>query len=166
MAEPEGTTPTWGYHRDGRSQLFNLKPGERLPEGWADAPAPGMHPQEARNREEAQAHRAAEGKPGASAQDEELQQLRRQTAADREALEAAERTFQDMRTRIASLEEDLASAQRVGAAVADQLRTSDEARAKAEADLRAARDELGQLRGAAGGAAGEGAQAGGKRSAR
>ena len=32
--------PTWGYHTDGRSQIFQLEEGENLPEGWSDAPVP------------------------------------------------------------------------------------------------------------------------------
>jgi len=31
--------PTWGYHADGSSKIFQLKPGEALPTGWADSPA-------------------------------------------------------------------------------------------------------------------------------
>jgi hypothetical protein len=34
----EGKLPTFGYHADGRSQVFHLAPGETLPKGWADAP--------------------------------------------------------------------------------------------------------------------------------
>ncbi|MEM7313534.1 MAG: hypothetical protein AAF497_10325 [Planctomycetota bacterium] len=30
--------PTWGYHADGRSQIFQLEEGEDLPNGWSDAP--------------------------------------------------------------------------------------------------------------------------------
>lgn len=34
----EGKLPTFGYHADGRSQVFYLGVGERLPEGWHDSP--------------------------------------------------------------------------------------------------------------------------------
>jgi hypothetical protein len=33
----EETIPTWGY-RSGEAKLFELKPGEALPDGWSDAP--------------------------------------------------------------------------------------------------------------------------------
>lgn len=41
MAETEKveTLPRWGYHKDGRSEIFNLKPGEKLPNGFTDSPA-------------------------------------------------------------------------------------------------------------------------------
>ena len=35
---PAEVIPTWGY-KGGESKLFNLKPGEDLPSGWADSPA-------------------------------------------------------------------------------------------------------------------------------
>ncbi|WHQ72528.1 hypothetical protein [Methylorubrum extorquens] len=31
--------PTWGYKPDGAAQIFDLAPGERLPDGWHDSPA-------------------------------------------------------------------------------------------------------------------------------
>lgn len=31
-------TPTWGYHPVEPAKIFHLKPGEKLPEGWHDAP--------------------------------------------------------------------------------------------------------------------------------
>lgn len=31
--------PTWGYHSSGDAKIFNLKPGEDLPSGWAHTPA-------------------------------------------------------------------------------------------------------------------------------
>ena len=34
----EGKLPTFGYHADGRAQVFHLMPGETLPKGWADSP--------------------------------------------------------------------------------------------------------------------------------
>lgn len=33
------TIPTWGYHPTEEPRIFDLKPGEKLPEGWADTPA-------------------------------------------------------------------------------------------------------------------------------
>lgn len=33
------TLPTWGYKPDGSAQIFNLAPGEALPEGWQASPA-------------------------------------------------------------------------------------------------------------------------------
>jgi len=36
--------PTWGYKSDGSAQIFDLKEGEKLPEGWADQPEPWNHP--------------------------------------------------------------------------------------------------------------------------
>lgn len=35
----EGKVPTFGYHSDGRSQVFYLEPGEALPAGWHDSPS-------------------------------------------------------------------------------------------------------------------------------
>lgn len=29
---------TWGYHSDGRAQIFNLEGDDDLPKGWSDAP--------------------------------------------------------------------------------------------------------------------------------
>lgn len=37
-------TPTWGYHPVEPSRIFHLKPGEKLPEGWHDAPVPQEEP--------------------------------------------------------------------------------------------------------------------------
>ena len=31
-------TPTWGYAENGDARIFELEPGERLPDGWLDAP--------------------------------------------------------------------------------------------------------------------------------
>ncbi|MDV2984161.1 UNVERIFIED_CONTAM: hypothetical protein Q9R58_07590 [Methylobacteriaceae bacterium AG10] len=33
------TNPTWGYRPDGAAQIFDLAPGEGLPDGWHDSPA-------------------------------------------------------------------------------------------------------------------------------
>lgn len=33
------TNPTWGYKPDGAAQIFDLAPGEGLPDGWHDSPA-------------------------------------------------------------------------------------------------------------------------------
>lgn len=30
--------PTWGY-KGGEARVFNLKPGEKLPDGWSDTPS-------------------------------------------------------------------------------------------------------------------------------
>jgi hypothetical protein len=32
------TTPTWGYRPDGSAEIFDLGPGETLPEGWHPSP--------------------------------------------------------------------------------------------------------------------------------
>lgn len=37
-AQPDEGIPTFGYHADGRSQIFHLRPGEKLPDGWHDTP--------------------------------------------------------------------------------------------------------------------------------
>jgi hypothetical protein len=44
----DDTTQVWGYSKDG-AQLFDLKPGEKLPEGTFDSPAsvPGSEAQKA-----------------------------------------------------------------------------------------------------------------------
>ncbi|MEN3229187.1 hypothetical protein PUR21_16340 [Methylorubrum rhodesianum] len=33
------SNPTWGYQPDGSAQIFDLAPGEGLPEGWHGSPA-------------------------------------------------------------------------------------------------------------------------------
>lgn len=33
------TNPTWGYKPDGSAQIFDLAPGEGLPDGWQGSPA-------------------------------------------------------------------------------------------------------------------------------
>lgn len=33
------TVPTWGYKPDGSAEIFNLAPGEALPDGWQSSPA-------------------------------------------------------------------------------------------------------------------------------
>ena len=38
MAEAKKTVPTWGYHKTEDPQIFDLKEGEKLPEGWHDTP--------------------------------------------------------------------------------------------------------------------------------
>lgn len=46
MAEekrPE-TRAVTGYDRAGNAKIFDLRPGQKLPEGWVDAPPPGTHP--------------------------------------------------------------------------------------------------------------------------
>jgi hypothetical protein len=37
-AQPNEGIPTFGYHPDGRAEIFHLKPGEKLPDGWFDSP--------------------------------------------------------------------------------------------------------------------------------
>lgn len=40
MISSEGNTiPTWGYASSGDARIFDLEPGEALPDGWADTPA-------------------------------------------------------------------------------------------------------------------------------
>lgn len=40
MISSEGNTiPTWGYASGGDAKIFDLEPGEALPDGWADTPA-------------------------------------------------------------------------------------------------------------------------------
>lgn len=36
--------PTWGYHRTEAAKVFDLAPGEALPNGWYDSPARIPHP--------------------------------------------------------------------------------------------------------------------------
>jgi hypothetical protein len=36
--------PTWGYKPDGSAQIFDLKEGEELPEGWSTRCEPWNHP--------------------------------------------------------------------------------------------------------------------------
>jgi hypothetical protein len=44
---PDATTvPTVGYDKRGRARTFDLAPGAKLPNGWADRPPPGTHPAE------------------------------------------------------------------------------------------------------------------------
>lgn len=38
MDTPE-TIPTWGYQPDGSAKIFDLAPGEALPDGWSTSPA-------------------------------------------------------------------------------------------------------------------------------
>lgn len=38
------TVPTTGYDENGKAQVFNLKPGDKLPEGWHSAPKDWQHP--------------------------------------------------------------------------------------------------------------------------
>lgn len=47
----ETTIPTWGY-KPGEGRIFELKPGEKLPEGWLDTPqpAPDNSPEEPKKR--------------------------------------------------------------------------------------------------------------------
>ena len=45
MADEAKTIPTFGY-RKGEAKIFDLKPGEKLPKGWAERPCPGEHPHE------------------------------------------------------------------------------------------------------------------------
>jgi hypothetical protein len=40
----EKIIPTWGYKSDGTAEIFDLKEGENLPEGWSDRPEPQHHP--------------------------------------------------------------------------------------------------------------------------
>jgi septal ring factor EnvC (AmiA/AmiB activator) len=39
VADETKKVPTWGYHAVEPARIFHLKPGEKLPEGWADTPA-------------------------------------------------------------------------------------------------------------------------------
>jgi hypothetical protein len=36
--DPSAPVPTWGYRGD-EARIFELAPGESLPEGWVDSPA-------------------------------------------------------------------------------------------------------------------------------
>jgi hypothetical protein len=45
--EEEKTTQQWGYHPTRGVQMFTLKKGEKLPNGWSDKPHPGQHPHDA-----------------------------------------------------------------------------------------------------------------------
>jgi len=36
--------PTWGYKSDGSAQIFDLKEGESLPDGWSTQLEPWNHP--------------------------------------------------------------------------------------------------------------------------
>jgi hypothetical protein len=38
MSDEAKTIPTWGYHKTKEPKIFDLKEGESLPRGWADAP--------------------------------------------------------------------------------------------------------------------------------
>lgn len=38
MTKPVKTIPTYGYHKDGSAQIFDLPEGEGLPKGWYDTP--------------------------------------------------------------------------------------------------------------------------------
>ncbi len=38
--------PTWGY-KPGESKLFDLNPGEKLPDGWSDSPVSEQGKEEA-----------------------------------------------------------------------------------------------------------------------
>jgi hypothetical protein len=38
MSDEDKTIPTWGYHKSKEPKIFDLKDGESLPRGWADAP--------------------------------------------------------------------------------------------------------------------------------
>lgn len=44
-AKEREKTATWGYAKDGTSQVFHLAPGESLPEGFADSPAKWVEPE-------------------------------------------------------------------------------------------------------------------------
>jgi hypothetical protein len=46
MADAANTVPTVGYDKRGRPRPFDLKPGAKLPNGWADRPPKGTHPAE------------------------------------------------------------------------------------------------------------------------
>lgn len=38
MEPTTDTVPTWGYKPDGEGRIFDLAPGEVLPEGWHASP--------------------------------------------------------------------------------------------------------------------------------
>lgn len=57
------TTPTMGYKPGGRSQVFQLKEGEKLPEGWQSKPPAGEHPHDL-DGTNPQAESKAEGEKG------------------------------------------------------------------------------------------------------
>jgi len=40
VADEKRKVPTWGYHAVKPAQIFHLNLGEKLPEGWHDAPVP------------------------------------------------------------------------------------------------------------------------------
>lgn len=41
-----GTVRVMGYKKGGKSQIFTLKKGEKMPDGWSDTPPKGEHPHE------------------------------------------------------------------------------------------------------------------------
>lgn len=46
----DAKVPTVGYDKQGRPRTFALKPGDKLPNGWADRPPKGTHPAEIAER--------------------------------------------------------------------------------------------------------------------
>lgn len=43
----DNVRPTWGYHSDGRAEIFNLEGKDDLPKGWHDTPQPAKAPAKA-----------------------------------------------------------------------------------------------------------------------
>ncbi len=46
MSKETKTIPTYGYHKDGSAQVFELEKGETLPKGWHDTPQDIAEPSE------------------------------------------------------------------------------------------------------------------------
>lgn len=63
MSDAE-TRKVMGYHPKHGARTFDLKPGEKLPAGYSDAPHPGQHPHDAEQGRTPEPERKAE-KPAA-----------------------------------------------------------------------------------------------------
>jgi hypothetical protein len=129
-------TPTWGYHPVEPAKIFHLKAGEKLPEGWHDAPV-AQEPVAGTNTTSGEDPGRSQALEAAIARIRELEQIIDQGKAEnaelREELKGADEEADVAAVQIKTLTEERdalkAQAEKL-AAENEQLRTGHVAKPK------------------------------------
>jgi hypothetical protein len=103
-------TPTWGYHAVEPARIFHLKPGEKLPEGWHDAPVPQDEQSTSGDSTESAPNGALAALEAATARIRELEQVietgKAENAELREELKGADEEADAAAVQVKALREE------------------------------------------------------------